>query len=96
MGNILATISFIRTEDGGRNGPLPSGRIGYILEVSGQSFSCWLLNPKGIPVEPGGAAQLEMVLAAPELALPLLKEGRRFELKDHRKVATGIIDKILV
>ena len=96
MAHILATIKFFRTEDGGRLSPLPGGRIGYILEVSGQNFSCWLLNAKGIAVEPGSSTQLEVVLAAPELAMPLLKEGSSFALKDYREVASGVVDRVVV
>lgn len=95
MAQILASIRFMRAEDGGRASPLPTGRIGYILEVSGQNFSCWLVNEKGIPVEPGAMAQLEVVLAAPELAMPLLKEGSSFILKDYRKVASGVVDRVV-
>ena len=95
MAHILATIKFIRTEKGGRASPLPGGRIGYILEVAGHNFSCWLLNETDIPVEPGSSAQLKVVLAAPELAMALLKEGSSFALKDHREVATGVVDKVV-
>lgn len=94
MAHVWATLKFLRTEAGGRSSPLPSGRIGYILEISGQNFSCWLVNEKGIAVEPGSIAQLEVILAAPELAMPLLREGSSFVLKDHREVARGIVDRV--
>ena len=95
MAHILATIKFRRTEDGGRETPLPSGRIGCILEVSGQDFSCWLLNAKGLAVAPGSTRQLEVIIAAPELAMPLLKEGSSFVLKDYRELATGVVDRVV-
>ena len=95
MGRILATIKFIATENGGRKGPLPDGRIGYVIEVDKQNFSCWLINTSSVAVNPGDTAQLEVVLLAPELAVPFLNIGVGFILKDYRQIATGVVDKVM-
>ena len=95
MAHIVATITFLRTEDGGRASPLPAGRVGYILEINNQNFSCWLLNSGDSVVKPGDCARLEIVLAAPELAMPLLNEGVDFALRDEREVARGVVSKVI-
>ena len=92
---IVATIAFLPTEEFGRASPLPQGRVGYILEIGGENFSCWVVNPGPNVIQPGDTVQLEVALAAPELAMPLLKEGADFVLKDYRHVARGVVDRVL-
>lgn len=94
MSRILAKVDFFPTGEGGRESPLPEGRVGYVLEIGGKNFSCWILNRGPQAIEPGDTAQVEVVLAAPELALPLLKEGAAFVLKDYRQVARGVVESV--
>ena len=94
MSRILANIDFFPTDEGGRGSPLPKGRVGYVLETGGQNFSCWILNTGAEAIEPGDTAQVEVVLAAPELALPLLKKGSSFVLKDYREIARGVVESV--
>lgn len=92
---ILATVVFLPAEERGRASPLPQGRVGYILEVAGENFGCWVMNPGQTVIQPGDTAQLEVVLAAPDLAMPLLTAGADFVLKDYRQVARGVVDRVI-
>ena len=53
------------------------------------------MNPGQTVIQPGDTAQLEVVLAAPDLAMPLLTAGADFVLKDYRQVARGVVDRVI-
>ena len=91
---ILASITLLRTEDGGRSSPITSGYRGQFF-FDGHDFDCseFKIQPERW-VHPGETAEVRIVLS--EYASSMLKDkvapGNTFELHEGKKpVAVGTV-----
>jgi hypothetical protein len=93
--DIVATIGFHPTDQGGRKEPTSSDRFRCPFEYQGEFFDCILdLNETG-PVRPGEQVTVPVVFLFPDLIKPRLNKGHRFTLWDMRTIADGIVVEIV-
>jgi hypothetical protein len=89
--DIIASLRFLSTEEGGRKGPTPPGIFRCLLEFEGAKFDCGLHLEGTGPLAPGVAAVVPITLLFPALIKPRLKVGSRFELREIATIATGVV-----
>jgi elongation factor Tu len=94
---ILATITLVNTEDGGRSGPIFSGyRPQFYFE--GEDFECRKIDMAPKPVFPGETAEVRITLSeyATATLTGRVNPGDNFELHEGKKsVASGVVTGIL-
>jgi hypothetical protein len=95
----IATIHLTRTEEGGRNQPLPLRAFGCpvffenVPEFQAHGYDCRLLLPEhGEPIPPGGAAvEIAVLFLSADEVLPHMKPGVRFSLWDGKTIGSGTV-----
>lgn len=92
--DLLAIVEFLSTEAGGRESETPSMRVGCILVFNSESIDCSLLLKDHEPIAPGETALVPIKLLDPKTQLHRFKIGTRFDLRDTRVFAHGIVTEI--
>lgn len=93
--DIIASVRFYPTAQGGRKGPTSQPIFRCPLEFEGEKFDCGLHLEKTGPLAPGMTATVPITLLFPELVKPRLKVGSKFTLWDMRPIADGVVERIL-
>lgn len=86
--NVLARVTFRRTEEGGLSEPTPPDTLRCISDFDGERFSCFVLLSEVGSVRPGDVVTVPIQFLYPEYVKPLLHIGRRFDLRDWRPIAS--------
>ena len=93
--DIIASVRFYSTAEGGRTKPTAPDKFGCPFEFEGEKFDCRLLLEKSGALGPGAQASVPIIFLCPELIKPRLKVGSRFTLWEMRTIAEGIVEEIL-
>jgi hypothetical protein len=93
--DLIASITFLSSEDGGRRAAIPPRIFRCPLKFEGEMFDCGLHPEETGPVPAGATVTVPITLLFPELVKPRLRLGSRFTLWDLRTIAEGIVTKIL-
>jgi hypothetical protein len=93
--NIFATVTFKRTEDGGRKSATSSVFFSCPFLMDEKLNDCRLLLDGIGAVEPGQTVEVPIVFLNPSLLDGRLKVGRKFQLWEMRVIAEGEILKVL-
>jgi hypothetical protein len=91
--DIVAKIHFYSEAEGGRNSPTPLDHLGCIFVYGGDNFECRLLLQDIGPIAPGGQAMVPIKFLWPETK-KRLHVGSRFNLREARIIAEGIVESI--
>jgi hypothetical protein len=93
--DIVATLQFVPTDQGGRGSPIVRPIFGCIFEHGGEANDCGLIiNEKG-DVWPGQKITLPIFFLRPDLVRPRIKVGDSFVLREDKVIARGTIDEIV-
>ena len=93
--DILATVYFYSSDEGGRQTPTPSDKLNCILDLEGEYFDCRLLLDETGSLLPGQEALVPIKFLYPDLVKPKLKLGDKFHLRESKTIAEGVVDKLL-
>ena|SRR5579871_1377292 len=93
--DIIASVRFYPTEQGGRKGPTPPHIFRCPLEFEGEKFDCGLHLDETGSLAPGMSAKVPITLLFPALLKPRLKVGSRFTLWEGRTIADGVVEKVI-
>jgi len=91
MYDIIAKVTLLSTNGGGRQGPTPTSVFGCPLEIEDKYFDCRLDLSEAGPLSPGDTATAPISFLYPKLALPLLKVGSNFSLWEGGTIGHGIV-----
>ena len=91
--DIIATVEFLSAEEGGRETPTPQMRIGCIFVMDGIALDCYLMLENHPPINPGETATIPIFFIDPLAKKLRFGIGTRFQLRDHRLIANGLINK---
>ena len=86
---IIAEVTFLPTNLGGRRGPTPPDHFGCPLQIAKHLFDCRLLLAGIGAVSPGQTVTVPIKFLQPELVAPHLHEGAEFELWERGTIAKG-------
>lgn len=92
---ILARVTFLRTEEGGRKGPTPSNFFGCPFLMDEQMNDCRLVLTDVGAISPGQTVEVPIAFLVPKLVVDRLKVGRKFKLWEMGIIAEGEILKVL-
>jgi hypothetical protein len=92
---IVVDIDLLPTEQGGRNGPIPSGIFRGVFGVNGEHFSAafFVSNPGGFA--PGEAGQFGVQFLVPDAAVPLFPVGTSFTVWEGRTIGNGCVMEVI-
>lgn len=93
--DLIASVHFFSSAQGGRKGPTPAGVFRCPLEFQGEKFDCGLHLQEVGPVSPGMTVTVPITLLAPDLLKPRLKEGSSFTLWETGTIAEGVVEELL-
>ncbi len=94
--DIIATVYFYPSTEGGRQGPTPSDELTSVLDFEGDCFDCRLLLHEVGPLWPGQEAVIGIKFLHWDLAKLKLKPGIRFYLREGKAIAEGAIEQVQV
>ena len=94
--DVKATVKFFRSDQGGRDGPTPADSLRCILVVDDKNFDVALWLEEVGSVSPGQTVQVPMSFVSPALAMKHVTLGKKFFLRDYRRIAEGVFDEICV
>lgn len=92
--DVLARVSFLPTDRGGRTQATPSGHLGCICVIDDGNFDCRLLLSNTGPIWPGETKVVPIKFLYIERVKSRLTEGKHFLLRELAVVATGEIIQI--
>jgi hypothetical protein len=92
--DLIASVHFFPTEDGGRKGATNAGIFRCPLEFEGEKFDCGLHLEETGPISPGMRVTVPITLLSPALIKPRLNVGSRFSLWEMRAIADGVVEKV--
>jgi hypothetical protein len=93
--DIVATVRFYTTQEGGRSNSTPPILFKCPLEFEGEKFDCGLHLEESGPLAPGASATIPITLVFPRLIKPRLKIGSQFTLWELKIIAEGVVNSIL-
>lgn len=93
--DIIVSLQFYTTAEGGRKEPLPPEKFGCPFEFQGELFDCRLLLEETGCLTPGTQATVPVIFLRPDLIKARLKVGSRFTLWEMGTIAEGVVKKIL-
>ena len=94
--DIIASLRFYTTAEGGRTGPTPPDKLGCPLEFQGEFFDCRVLLDDTGPLKPGAKATVPILFLRPDLIKDRLQIGSRFTLWEMGTIAEGVVQEIVV
>jgi hypothetical protein len=89
--DILARVTFFRTEEGGRKGPTSSTHFGYPFVMDDQMNDCRFFLEGIGSISPGQTVDVPIAFLFPKLVVDRLKVGRKFKLWEMGIIAEGEI-----
>jgi hypothetical protein len=92
--DIIASVRFLPTSQGGRKGPTPRRIFRCPLEFEGEKFDCGLDLESSGPLFPGMTATIPITLLFPKLVKPRLKVGSKFTLWEMGMIAEGVVERV--
>lgn len=93
--DILASLRFRTSEEGGRKSAPPRDVFRCIFTIHGRNFDCGLLL-KGLPTfKLGDTISAQVVFLDPQTVRSVIKVGDEFTLREDRIIAEGRIEEIL-
>ena len=93
MKNLLATVTFIPSNQSGRSQPIVMDAHRCILSVNNLNFDCRVFFTD-LPVSPGQTVDVEIGIIYSELALKHLQVGNVFVLREINTIARGVVREI--
>ena len=88
--DVVVSIYFYKTEDGGRKLPTNPNQFPCIFSVNDKKHDCRLLLNEIGSISPGEyKTNVPIKFLCPELVLPKLTIGSKFYLWDMRNIAEG-------
>ena len=93
--DVIATIYFLKTEEGGRAGPTPIKQFRCALKFEGELFDSMLFLDHVGRVAPGQTVQVPIIFLCPDLIKPRLKQGSIFMMWEIRDIARGTVDEVV-
>jgi hypothetical protein len=93
--DIIASVRFYSTEEGGRRVPTSPKLFKCPLDFEGEKFDCGLHLEQSGPLSPGSNATVPITFLFPDLIKPRLKVGSPFTLWEMRTIAEGVVEQIL-
>lgn len=93
--DIIATVYFYSTAEGGRQGPTPPDELACVFALERECFDCRLLLSEVGSLWPGQEASVGIKFLYWDLARPKLTPNLRFYLREGKVVAEGVIEKLL-
>ena len=93
--DFFAKIQLYPTDAGGRSGPTPPDALRCIAELDGKNFGVFLWLQEAGSLQPGASARVPASFIAPELASSHVALGKRFFIREGRRVGEGTIDEIV-
>ena len=87
--DILAEISLLPTQAGGRKDPTPVTWLGCPVQVDGKYFDARIDLSELGPVEPGQTVRVPLKFLCPEVALVHFVAGKVFALWEGRVIGSG-------
>ena len=94
--DIVASVRFYPTEDGGRKGSTPPVIFRCPLEFEGEKYDCGLHLEKSGPFAPGMTATVPITFRSPASIKPRLKIGSRFTLWEGGTIAEGVVEQVIL
>lgn len=92
--DILATIRFYSSNDGGRRMPVTREIFTCPFKFENQLYDCGIFLKDIGCIYPGETKTVPVKFLSPDLIKPRLKQNAKFYLWDGRDIAEGIIDLI--
>lgn len=90
--DVLATVRLLSTKEGGRHLPTPTNFLGCQFYLEADCFDCRLLFEKVGSMTPGQQADVLIKFLTPDIALPRLKVGTAFILREGgTKIGEGVV-----
>jgi hypothetical protein len=93
--HIVAELALFPTEHGGRTGPTPQHLFTVPFVYEGERFNCGLLLDECGPLSPGAHVLVPIQFLRPELIVPRLQKGSKFEIWELRIIGKGVVQEIL-
>ena len=93
--DIIASVRFYSTEEGGRSVPTSPKLFKCPLEFEGEKFDCGLHLEHSGPFSPGSKATVPITLLFPEFVKPRLIVGSKFTLWEMGTIAEGVVEQVL-
>ncbi len=94
-GDILATVHFYETSEGGRETPTPPDRFGCLMSVEGKYFDVRLLLRNVGSVSPGQTVKVPIAFLDKSYALQFIHRSTKFLLKEVRNIGEGVVNEIV-
>jgi hypothetical protein len=92
--DIVSTLRFYKTENGGRKGPTPRDKFQCIINVDEHNFDVRMYLDEIGGIWPGQTAQVPMRFLSPALAGPYCSVGTRFLLREGKVIGEGTIEQV--
>lgn len=95
--DIVAKVRFYSTAEGGRLGPIVATKIfKCIFVLPWGNFDCGLMVEGISPLEPGKSATVPVMFLVPDLLRGRLRVGDKFQLRELKTIADGVIESVLL
>jgi len=94
--DIIVSLRFYTTAEGGRKGSLSQEKFGCPFEFQEVLFDCRLLLEETGALTPGAKATVPVIFLRPDLIKARLQVGSRFTLWEMGTIAEGVVQDILV
>ena len=89
--NLIADVTLLPTDEGGRRGPTPADWFGCVCVVDGAMHDCRIdLSATG-PVAPGDQVRLPFRFLVPSAVLPRLAVGAAFDLWEMGTIGHAVV-----
>ena len=89
--DIVANVTLLSTNQGGRLGPTSSEVFRCPIEFDGAYFDCWINVAEVGSLAPGSTMRVGITFLCPELIVPRLLPGLEFRLWEGRIIGYGTV-----
>jgi hypothetical protein len=89
--DILAEVSLLPSNSGGRKGPTPAEWFGCPMQVDGTYFDARIDLSEIGSLSPGQTVRAPLRFLSPENALPLFSIGKSFALWEGRVIGSATV-----
>lgn len=89
--DVTADIYFYSTEEGGCKIALPVNQFRCPMIINDEMFDCLLVYPSDELIHPSDEVRVSMEFLSPEIVLPMLYVGKKFQLWERGIIAEGEI-----
>ena len=93
--DIVARLSFLSTEQGGRRGPTPNEKFRCLMTIDDQNFDVQLNLSDAGSIFPGQTVSVPLTFLNLELARQHCSVGKEFSLRETEPIAHGVIEETL-